>query len=149
LATIGVLLPLLAGCTSEDPTVRDERTRWASKALPSERAAKLDGFDSGPLTAENAFKGSLQFETVPAGEYDVYLACRGGWRIDVVITGERGVQLGSVTVLCDTVTAVEVAPFSTGITVTATAPDENTDWAALVLPTAEEEVPDAASPEAA
>jgi hypothetical protein len=149
-ATLGVLLPLLAGCTSEDPVVRDDRMRWASTALPSERAGKLDAFDSGPLTAENAFRGSLTFDRVPAGDYDVYLACRGGWRIDVVITGERGVELGSVTLLCGEVTAVEIAPFSTGVTVTATAPNENTDWAALVLPTAEEEVPgDAAQPEPA
>ncbi len=142
---MGALLSLLAGCTTEDPKVREERMRWATKALPSERAAKLDAFDSGALTAENAFKGSLNFEKVPAGEYDVYIACRGGWRIDVVVTGERGVELGAVTLLCDTVTAVEVAPFSSGVTVTATAPNENTDWAALILPTDEDEGTDTAS----
>jgi hypothetical protein len=137
---VGALLPLLAGCTSEDPTVRDDRLRWATKALPGEPAGKLDALETGPLTAENAFTGSLSFEEVPAGKYDVYIVCRGGWKIDVDITGERGAELASATVLCDASTAVEVTPISTGLTLTATAPHENTDWAVRVLPVAEGEV---------
>jgi hypothetical protein len=142
-AAVGVLLPLLAGCTvEEDPAVHDARTRWAKTALPSERAGTLEAFDSGPLTAENAFTGSLRFDSVPAGEFDVYVACRGGWQIKVDITGDRGIALGSTTLLCDSATAVEVTTVSPGLTVTATAPGENTDWAVLVLPKAEDEVPD-------
>ena len=140
-ATMGALLPFLAGCTSEDPTVRSERMRWASEALPSERAGTLNAFDAGPLTAENGFSDALRFDTVPAGRYDVYIACRGGWRIDVAITGERGIDLGSTTVLCDTSTAVEATPDSAGLTVTATAPGEDTDWAVLVLPAVTDEAP--------
>ena len=136
-----MLVPLLVACTSEDPQVRDERLRWATQALPSERAGTLDALDSGRLSAENAFGGSLSFDKVPAGRYDVYIACRGGWRIDVTITGERGVELGSTSLLCDASTAVEVEPASAGLTVTATAPHENTDWAVLVRPVAENEVP--------
>jgi hypothetical protein len=145
-AALGALLPLLAGCTSEEPTVRDERLRWATKALPSERAGKLDVLESGPLTAENAFTGSLHFEEVQAGQYDVYIACRGGWKIDVDITGERGLELRSATVLCDESMAVEVTSLSRGLTLTATAPNENTDWAVLVLPIAEDEIPEEEAP---
>jgi hypothetical protein len=138
-ATLGALLPLLVGCTGEDPVVHDERMRWAETALPSWRADVLDAFDSGALTAENAFAGSLRFESVPAGEYDVYLACRGGWQIAVEITGDRGEPLGTANLLCDTATAVEVTTRSKGLIVRATAPPEDTDWAVLVLPTAKDE----------
>jgi len=144
---MGMLVPLLAGCTSEDPDVRDERLRWANQALPSERAGALDALDSGRLSAQNAWGGTLSFEEVPAGRYDVYIACRGGWRIDVTITGERGVELGATSLLCDAATAIEVEPATPGLRLTATAPNEDTDWAVLVLPVAENEEPPEQNPE--